>query len=123
MSNVISLAHARDTLSAQSTETQGPVEATESSEIALNKLCTSLIIKDNQKKFRAFPDFYCREYGLSIEQIHAVTDLDILRLLGLGAALDNLKKLTAVYGLDILDLCAEQTGKNIAEVRALLTGR
>ena len=49
-----------------------------------------------------------------------MTDLDILRLLDLGAAIENLKKLTATYGLDILDLCAEQTGKSLDEVKALI---
>ena len=94
--------------------------ASESEAIALNRLCASLIIKENQKRFRAFPDSYCREYGLSLEQIHAVTDLDIMRLLDLGATIDNLKKLTATYGLDILDLCVEQTGKSLDEVKALM---
>jgi hypothetical protein len=121
MSKIISFSHARETLSAHSSELQDTLEAAESGEIALNKLCTSLIIKENQKRFRAFPDFYCREYGLSLEQIHAVTDLDIMRLLDLGAAIDNLKRLTATYGLDILDLCVEQTGKSLDEVKALMT--
>ena len=88
--------------------------------IALNKMCSSLITKVNQKKFRAFPEFYCREYGLSLEQIHAVTDLDIMRLLNLGGLVSNVEKLTRIYGLDVLDLCAEQTGKTIDEVKAIL---
>ncbi|MBT6042496.1 MAG: protocatechuate 3,4-dioxygenase [Gammaproteobacteria bacterium] len=120
MSKIISFSHARDMLSAHSSELQDTMVATESEAIALNKLCASLIIKENQKRFRAFPDSYCREYGLSLEQIHAVTDLDIMRLLDLGAAIDNLKKLTATYGLDILDLCIEQTGKSLDEVKALM---
>ena len=91
-----------------------------SSQIALNKMCSSLITKDNQKRFRAFPEFYCREYGLSLEQIHAVTDLDIIRLLNLGGSVCNLEKLTRTYGLDILNLCAEQTGKTIDEVKTIL---
>ena len=107
-------------LSAHSSELQDTMVATESEAIALNRLCASLIIKENQKRFRAFPDSYCREYGLGLEQIHAVTDLDIMRLLDLGATIDNLKKLTATYGLDILDLCGEQTGKSLDEVKALM---
>jgi len=43
-----------------------------------------------------------------------------MRLLDLGATIDNLKKLTATYGLDILDLCVEQTGKSLDEVKALM---
>lgn len=124
MSKVISFAHARDTLSAHSSEhsseQQDSDDGTEVSDIALNKLCSSLIIRENQKRLRAFPESYCREYGLNLEQIHAVTDLDILRLLDLGVAIDNLKKLTATYGLDVLDLCAEQTGKSLDEVRAII---
>ena len=121
MTNIISFALARGSLSAHSSELKDTIGATESEEIALNKLCSSLIIKENQKRFRAFPESYCREYGLSLEQIHAVTDLDILRLLDLGASIENLKKLTATYGLDIVHLCAEQTGKSLDEVKALMT--
>ncbi len=50
----------------------------------LNKMCTSLQSQDYINRFWSFPEGYCREYGLSLEQIHAVKDLDILNLLNLG---------------------------------------
>lgn len=121
MSKIVSLSIQREKTGEQDS-TQFDEECTiASSQFALNKMCSTLIAKDNQKKFRAFPEFYCREYGLSLEQIHAVTDLDIIRLLNLGGSVSNLEKLTRTYGLDILNLCAEQTGKTIDEVKAILS--
>jgi hypothetical protein len=120
MSKVVSLSVRREKSWEQDSEQYDDEHTSTSSQIALNKMCSSLITKDNQKRFRAFPEFYCREYGLSLEQIHAVTDLDIMRLLNLGGLVPNLEKLTRTYGLEILNLCVEQTGKTTDEVKAIL---
>ena len=121
MSKIISFSHAREAIKENSSAFQATNSLSQPGKAALNSLCSSLVTKENQKRFRAFPESYCREYGLSLEQIHAVTDLDIFRLLNLGASTCNLKKLTATYGLDILDLCAEQTGKTLEEIQQLMS--
>ena len=41
-------------------------------------------------------------------------------LLELGTTIANIKMLTATYGMDFLDLCAEQTGNSMDEVKALI---
>lgn len=87
---------------------------------ALNRLCHSLHAADNRKKFKAFPDAYCRSYGLSQEEMNAVTDLDVLRILRLGCSVHYLANLTSIYGMSVQDLGAEQTGKTPDEFRALL---
>lgn len=87
---------------------------------ALNRLCHSLHLADNRKKFKAFPDAYCRSYELSQEEMNAVTDLDVLRILRLGCSIHYLANLTGIYGMSVQDLGAEQTGNTPDEFRVLL---
>ncbi len=90
-------------------------------ENALNRLCHSLESADNSKRFRAFPEAYCHGFGLTRDETHAVTDLDIPRLLQLGARMDRLALLTAVFNLDVLELGAQQSGVT-PEQFATMTG-
>jgi len=120
MNNVIAFSLARKLSEDQSSELKSSLNRLAQGRDMLNQLCSSLVKKENQRRFRAFPEGYCREYGLVLDQIHAITDLDILRLLELGATIANLKMLTATYGMDFLDLCTEQTGKSMDEVKALI---
>ena len=90
---------------------------------ALNKMCYSFNSADNRKKFKAFPDAYCRSYGLSQDQINAVTDLDVLRMLQLGGNIYYLAKLTGIYGMSVQDIGAQQTGKSLDDFRAMLVAQ
>ena len=67
----------------------------------LNRMCYSFNSADNRKKFKAFPEAYCHAYHLTREQIHAVTDLDVLRLLQVGGNIYYLAKLTGIYGMNV----------------------
>ena len=87
---------------------------------ALNKMCYSFNSAENRNKFKAFPEAYCHSYGLSREQVHAVTDLDVLRMLQLGGNIYYLAKLTGIYGMSVQDIGAQQTGKSVDEFRAML---
>jgi len=120
MNNVISFLLARKISEDRSPEPESSFNRLAQGRDMLNQLCSSLVKKENQCRFRAFPEDYCREYGLVLDQIHAITDLDILRLLELETTIANIKILTAAYGMDFLDLCAEQTGKTMDEVKALI---
>jgi len=120
MNNVISFLLARKISEERSPEPESSFNRLAQGRDMLNQLCSSLVKKENQCRFRAFPEDYCREYGLVLDQIHAITDLDILRLLELETTIANIKILTAAYGMDFLDLCAEQTGKTMDEVKALI---
>jgi protocatechuate 4,5-dioxygenase alpha chain len=91
-------------------------ESEQHSHVSLHQLCASLSEAPNRKLFRAFPEGYCRQYELSLEEIHAVTDLDIVQLLRQGLTLNALQLLTGVYDLDLDTLCLEQTGKTLDEV-------
>ena len=71
---------------------------------ALNKMCFSFNSVENRKRFKAFPEAYCDRFGLSREQVHAVTDLDFTRLLELGGNPYYLAKLAAIYGMSMEEL-------------------
>ncbi len=90
---------------------------------ALNKMCYSFNSADNRKKFKAFPDAYCRSYGLTQEQSDAVTDLDVLRMVQLGGNIYYLAKLTGIYGMSVQDIGAQQTGKSLDAFRAMLVAQ
>jgi protocatechuate 4,5-dioxygenase alpha chain len=89
----------------------------------LNRMCYSFNSADNRKKFKAFPEAYCNAYHLTRDQIHAVTDLDVLRLLQLGGNIYYLAKLTGIYSLSVQDLGAQQTGLSLDEFRAMLAAQ
>jgi hypothetical protein len=120
MSKVIPIAQVRNVAGKANAAPHALYKSSIGEPACLDKMCNSLLSSHNRKRFRAFPECYCREYGLSLEQIHAVTDLDILHLLQLGCSIPNMERLTSIYGLDILSLCMEQTGKSLDEVRHLL---
>ncbi|MEI7950270.1 MAG: protocatechuate 3,4-dioxygenase [Gammaproteobacteria bacterium] len=89
----------------------------------LNRMCYSFNSAENRKKFKAFPEAYCHSYHLPREQIHAVTDLDVLRMLQLGGNIYYLAKLTGIYGMTVQDLGAQQTGLSLDEFRAMLASQ
>ncbi|HTQ98803.1 MAG TPA: hypothetical protein VMH83_02390 [Candidatus Acidoferrum sp.] len=89
----------------------------------LNRMCYSFNAAENRRKFKAFPEAYCHAYHLSREQVHAVTDLDVLRLLQLGGNIYYLAKLTGIYGMTVQDLGAQQTGLSVDEFRAMLASQ
>lgn len=86
----------------------------------LNRMCYTFNSAENRKKFKAFPEAYCHAFNLTREQTHAVTDLDVLRLLQLGGNIYYLAKLTGIYGMTVQDLGAQQTGLSLDEFRAML---
>ena len=90
---------------------------------ALNKMCYSFNKAINRERFRRSPEAYCRAFGLSPEQIEAVKDLDVLRLLELGGNIYYLAKLTGIFGLSVQDIGARQTGMSLEEFRAMLAAQ
>lgn len=77
---------------------------------ALNQLCHSLDNAANARRFRQSPEKYCRQFGLAQTELEAVTDLDLIRLIEMGASTSCLSHLTAIYELKVETLGAEQTG-------------
>ena len=120
MAKVISITEVRETAGRQDSSLQLACEEAASERAKLNSLFTSLEIPDNCTRFRAFPEGYCRTFGLSLEQIHAITDLDIGRLLKLGGSVIELERLTGIYGLDLEKLCLEQNDRPLEDLLLML---
>jgi protocatechuate 4,5-dioxygenase alpha chain len=87
---------------------------------ALNKMCYSFNDAANRQAFLRDEDAYCARFGLNAEQREAVRQRDVLRLIAAGGNVYYLAKLAGIFGLDVQDLGAQQTGVSKNEFKARL---
>ena len=87
---------------------------------ALNKMCFSFNSAENRAAFLADPDAYMAGYGLTEEQAAAVKSLQVLDMLAAGGNAYYLAKLAGIYGLDMQDIGAQQTGMSKDDFKAKL---
>ena len=87
---------------------------------ALNKMCFSFNDAANRAAFVADEDAYCARYGLNAEQRQAIADRNVLKLLAAGGNAYYLAKFAGIFGLDMQDIGAQQTGMTKAEFKAKL---
>jgi protocatechuate 4,5-dioxygenase, alpha chain len=87
---------------------------------ALNKMCMSFNDAANRAEFVWDEDAYCHRYGLTARQRDAVRRRDVLALLAAGGNPYYLAKLAGVFGLDMQDIGAQQTGMTRADFQAML---
>ena len=80
---------------------------------ALNRMCFSFNAKENREAFRANEDAYCAHYGLTKEQREAVKSRNVLRMIEAGGNVYYLAKLAGIFGLNVQDLGAQQTGMSV----------
>jgi protocatechuate 4,5-dioxygenase alpha chain len=88
---------------------------------ALNKMCFSFNSAENRAAFLQDEDAYCRRYGLNEQQRDAVRRRNVLELLAAGGNVYYLAKLAGIFGLDVQDLGAQQTGMTKEAFKARLT--
>jgi protocatechuate 4,5-dioxygenase alpha chain len=86
----------------------------------LNRMCMSFNSADNRAAFLDDQEAYFDRYQLTGEQKAAVRDRDVLRLIRLGGNIYYLAKLAGIFGLNVQDLGAQQTGVSVAEFKARL---
>ena len=86
----------------------------------LNRMCMSFNSAENRAAFLADRDGYCDIYGLTDAQKQAVRDLDVLQLIRLGGNIYYLAKLAGIFGLNVQDLGAQQTGVSVEEFKRRL---
>lgn len=86
----------------------------------LNKMCFSFNSAENREAFLADPDAYMKKYNLTEEQTAAVKSLQVLDMLAAGGNAYYLAKLAGIYGLDMQDIGAQQTGVTKDEFKAML---
>ena len=87
---------------------------------ALNKMCFSFNDTANRAAFLADEDAYCARFGLGAEQREAVRRRDVLALIAAGGNVYYLAKLAGIFGLDVQDIGAQQTGMSKEAFKARL---
>lgn len=87
---------------------------------ALNKMCYSFNSAGNRAEFLKDQDAYCSRFGLNDQQRAAVKSLNILQMIEAGGNAYFLAKLGGIFGLDMQDIGAQQTGMSKDEFKARL---
>lgn len=87
---------------------------------ALNKMCYSFNSAQCREAFLRDEEAYMSRYGLTEVQKDAVRSKQVLRMIAAGGHPYYLAKLAGIYGLDMQDLGAQQTGMSKEEFRARL---
>jgi protocatechuate 4,5-dioxygenase alpha chain len=87
---------------------------------ALNKMCFSFNDAANRAAFLRDEEEYCRRFRLDPAQRDAVRRRDVLALIAAGGNIYYLAKLAGIFGLNVQDIGAQQTGRTVEEFRAFL---
>ena len=87
---------------------------------ALNKMCFSFNSAENRAEFVRDEDAYCAKYGLTPEQRAAIASRNVLQLLAAGGNVYYLAKFAGIFGLDMQDIGAQQTGLSKEAFKARL---
>ena len=87
---------------------------------ALNQMCYSFNKVENREAFKANPDAYCEKYHLTPAQHAAVKNLNVLEMIAAGGNVYYLAKLAGIYGLNVQDVGAQQTGMSLEAFKAKL---
>ena len=87
---------------------------------ALNKMCFSFNSADNRAAFLKDEEAYMRAYGLNEQQAAAIRARNVLQLIAAGGNAYYLAKFAGIFGLDMQDIGAQQTGMSKEQFQAKL---
>jgi protocatechuate 4,5-dioxygenase alpha chain len=87
---------------------------------ALNKMCFSFNEAANRAEFQKDEEAYMRKYGLNEQQAAAIRARNVLQLIAAGGNAYYLAKFAGIFGLDMQDIGAQQTGMTKDEFKAKL---
>ena len=87
---------------------------------ALNKMCFSFNSAENRAAFERDEEAYMRQYGLSETQKAAIRSRQVLQLIEAGGNAYYLAKFAGIFGLDMQDIGAQQTGMSKDAFKAKL---
>jgi protocatechuate 4,5-dioxygenase alpha chain len=87
---------------------------------ALNKMCVSFNSAGNRAEFLRNEDAYCAKFGLTPQQRLAVKNRDVLEMIAAGGNVYYLAKLAGIFGLNVQDIGAQQTGMTVENFKAKL---
>ncbi len=80
---------------------------------ALNRMCFSFNNADNRAAFLKDEDGYCTRYELNTEQREAIKTRNVLALIEAGGNIYYLAKFAGIFGLNVQDVGAQQTGMSV----------
>ena len=87
---------------------------------ALNAMCYSFNEQANRDAFVADEEGYMARFGLTEGQKKAVRERDVPAMIAAGGNVYYLAKLAGIFGLNVQDLGALQTGMALDEFKAAL---
>jgi len=87
---------------------------------ALNKMCYSFNSAANRAEFLKDEEAYMTKYGLNDQQREAIRARHVLSLIAAGGNAYYLAKFAGIFGLDMQDIGAQQTGMTKPEFQAKL---
>jgi protocatechuate 4,5-dioxygenase alpha chain len=80
---------------------------------ALNRMCFSFNSAKNRAAFLKDEEGYCRKFDLSDAQREAVKSRKVLKMIEAGGNVYYLAKLAGIFGLNVQDIGAQQTGMTV----------
>ena len=80
---------------------------------AINAMCFSFNHAENRQAFLADEDAYCAKFNLTPEQRDAVARRDVMGMIRAGGNIYYLAKLAGIFGLNVQDVGALQTGMSV----------
>jgi len=89
----------------------------------LNKMCYSFNAKANRDAFLEDEAAYCDRFALTAAQRDAVRRRDVLALLEAGGNIYYLAKFAGIFGLNVQDIGAQQTGMSVDAFKAMLAAQ
>lgn len=87
---------------------------------ALNKMCYSFNKAENRAEFLKDEDAFCAKYGLNEAQKLAVKHRNVLELIHAGGNIYYLAKFAGIFGLNVQDVGAQQTGMTVDEFKRFI---
>jgi len=87
---------------------------------ALNRMCFSFNSAENRAAFLKDEDAYCTKFDLSDEQRIAVRRRNVGDMIKAGGNVYYLAKLAGIFGLNVQDMGAQQTGMSLHEFKMKL---
>ena len=87
---------------------------------ALNRMCYSFNAAEAREAFLRDEDAYCAKYGLDEAQRAAIRNRNVAELIAAGGNIYYLAKFAGIFGLDVQDVGAQQTGMTKEAFKAML---
>ena len=87
---------------------------------ALNAMCFSFNDAANRAAFLADEDAYLDRFQLTPQQREAVAARNVLQMIAAGGNIYYLAKLAGIFGLNVQDVGAQQTGMSVDGFKQML---